>query len=65
MLKYKKTYKNTFVAYLMIILKFLYLSTILIPTQVHRKQGGRGAIAMSFQIVLQKIAISLSNFFSI
>ena len=50
MLKYKKACKDTFVAYLMIILKFLYLSTILTPTQGHRKQGDRKAIAMSFQI---------------
>ena len=50
MLKYKKACKDNFVAYLMIILKFFYLSTIHTPTQGHRKQVGRGAIAMSFQI---------------
>ena len=37
MLKYKKACKGTFVAYLMMILKFLYLSTILNPTQGHQK----------------------------
>ena len=40
MLKYKKTCTDTSVAYLMIILKFLYLSTLLSSsTQMHRNQG--------------------------
>ena len=42
MLKYKKACKDTKVAYLMMILKFLYLLTILTPTQVHQKQGVGG-----------------------
>ena len=50
MLKYKKSCKDTFGAYLMIILKFLYLLSILTPTQGHRKQGVKGEIAVFFQI---------------
>ena len=57
MLKYKKAGKDTFVDYLMIILKFLYLSTILTPTQGHRKQGDRGAMAMSSQIAFAEYSV--------
>ena len=64
MLKYKNACKDTFVANLMMILKFLYLSTILTPTQGRQKAGGMGAIAMSFQIAFAEHGhISLGRFF--
>ena len=63
MLKYKKAGKDTFVDYLMIILKFLYLSTILTPTQGHRKQGVGEQLPCLPRLLLQSIAFSLNRFF--
>ena len=58
-------YKITFVAYLMMILKFLYLSNILTPTKGHRKLENKGKLLCLSRLLEQSIAICLiSNFYS-
>ena len=64
MLKCKKACKNTFVANLIIILKFVYLSTILTPPPKAPEAGGRGKLPYLSRLLLQSIAISLSRFFN-
>ena len=62
-IKYKKACTDISVAYLMIILKFFYLSTILTPTQVHPKQGLEGQLSRLSRLLLESIAIRISIFF--
>ena len=57
-----KACKDTFVANLIIILKFVYLSTILTPPEAP-EAGGRGKLPYLSRLLLQSIAISLSRFF--
>ena len=62
MLIYKKACKDTLVANLMMIFKFICFLAITTPTQAHWNQGVE-AISMSLKLPLQSIAISLSKFF--